>query len=138
MVQADMLAFHVEGEPPQLGLPDLYFMFHSSQLSDLNSDNRIGSPLATQLVANVSALYSPELHVGFTPVSHFFISIWFAYSVIASGMLQRPSGMSYLTFILSIIPLSIFSPSMSKVSPQPRYSSVRAEVCYSALFNMDT
>ena len=71
MVQGDMLAFHKDGEPPQLGLPDLYFVLHSSQLSNLNSDNRIGSPPATQLVANVSALYSPELHVGFTPVSYF-------------------------------------------------------------------
>lgn len=72
MVQGDMLAFHVDGEPPQLGLPDLYFVFHSSQLSDLNCNNRIGSPLATQLVTNISALYSPELYVGFTPVSPFF------------------------------------------------------------------
>ncbi|KAG6910993.1 hypothetical protein DXG01_006047 [Tephrocybe rancida] len=51
MVQADMLAYREPGEPPQLGLPDL-----------------IGSPVVTQLVANVSAIYSPELRVGFTPV----------------------------------------------------------------------
>ncbi|KAG6832175.1 hypothetical protein H0H92_004906 [Tricholoma furcatifolium] len=50
MVQADMLAFRSPGEPPQLGLPDI-----------------IGSPIVTQLVANVSAIYSPELRVGFTP-----------------------------------------------------------------------
>ncbi|KAF8076678.1 hypothetical protein FPV67DRAFT_1405797 [Lyophyllum atratum] len=50
MVQADMLAYREPGEPLQLGLPD-----------------RIGSPIVTQLVANVSAIYSPELHVGFTP-----------------------------------------------------------------------
>ncbi|CDO70428.1 hypothetical protein BN946_scf184999.g69 [Trametes cinnabarina] len=50
MVQADMLAYHVPGEPAQLGLPD-----------------RIGTPEVTQLVANVSAIYSPELTVGFTP-----------------------------------------------------------------------
>ncbi|GLB34075.1 putative peptidase family M28 [Lyophyllum shimeji] len=50
MVQADMLAYRDPGEPRQLGLPDL-----------------IGSPIVTQLVANVSAIYSPELHVGFTP-----------------------------------------------------------------------
>ncbi|KAG6817893.1 hypothetical protein H0H87_001725 [Tephrocybe sp. NHM501043] len=50
MVQADMLAYRSPGEPPQLGLPDL-----------------IGSAVITQLVANVSAIYSPELHVGFTP-----------------------------------------------------------------------
>ncbi|KAF5388341.1 hypothetical protein D9615_000637 [Tricholomella constricta] len=50
MVQADMLAFREPGEPRQLGLPDM-----------------IGSPVVTQLVANVSAIYSPELRVGFTP-----------------------------------------------------------------------
>ncbi|KAI8972600.1 Zn-dependent exopeptidase [Trametes punicea] len=50
MVQADMLAYRAPGEPPQLGLPD-----------------RIGTPEVTQLVANVSTIYSPELTVGFTP-----------------------------------------------------------------------
>ncbi|THH29299.1 hypothetical protein EUX98_g4896 [Antrodiella citrinella] len=50
MVQADMLAYHAAGEPAQLGLPDL-----------------IGTPEVTQLVANLSAIYSPELSVGFTP-----------------------------------------------------------------------
>ncbi|KAH9856204.1 Zn-dependent exopeptidase [Lenzites betulinus] len=50
MIQADMLAYHAPGEPPQLGLPD-----------------RIGTPEVTQLVANLSAIYSPELKVGFTP-----------------------------------------------------------------------
>ncbi|CAL1697870.1 unnamed protein product [Somion occarium] len=50
MIQADMLAYHVPGEPPQLGLPDL-----------------IGTTEVTQLVANLSAIYSPELKVGFTP-----------------------------------------------------------------------
>ncbi|KAJ6539693.1 Zn-dependent exopeptidase [Mycena capillaripes] len=49
MIQADMLAYHAEGEPPQLGLPET-----------------IGTTEVTQLVANVSALYSPELRVGFT------------------------------------------------------------------------
>ncbi|KAJ7229409.1 Zn-dependent exopeptidase [Mycena haematopus] len=49
MVQADMLAYRVEGEPPQLGLPET-----------------IGTTEVTQLVANVSAIYSPELRVGFT------------------------------------------------------------------------
>jgi hypothetical protein len=42
----------VSGEPPQLGLPQT-----------------IGTTEVTQLVANVSAIYSPELRVGFTPVS---------------------------------------------------------------------
>ncbi|EIW56722.1 Zn-dependent exopeptidase [Trametes versicolor FP-101664 SS1] len=50
MVQADMLAYHAPGEPAQLGLPD-----------------RIGTPEVTQLVATLSAIYSPELKVGFTP-----------------------------------------------------------------------
>ncbi|KAI0772469.1 Zn-dependent exopeptidase [Trametes elegans] len=50
MIQADMLAYHAPGEPPQLGLPDI-----------------IGTPEVTQLVANLSAIYSPELKVGFTP-----------------------------------------------------------------------
>ncbi|KAI0684698.1 Zn-dependent exopeptidase [Cytidiella melzeri] len=50
MIQADMLAYHKAGEPPQLGLPDV-----------------IGTPEVTQLVANLSAIYSPELTVGFTP-----------------------------------------------------------------------
>jgi len=49
MIQADMLAYRKPGEPPQLGLPQ-----------------SIGTPEATQLVANVSALYSPELTVGIT------------------------------------------------------------------------
>ncbi|KAF9266288.1 Zn-dependent exopeptidase [Marasmius fiardii PR-910] len=51
MVQADMTAYHHPGEPAQLGLPDL-----------------IGTPEVAQLVANISALYSPELTVGSTPV----------------------------------------------------------------------
>ncbi|KAG6850902.1 hypothetical protein H0H93_006728 [Arthromyces matolae] len=47
MIQADMLAYREPGEPRQLGLPDI-----------------IGSPIVTQLVANMSAIYSPELRVG--------------------------------------------------------------------------
>jgi len=50
MIQADMIAYHEPGEPPQLGLPEI-----------------IGTPEVTQLVANVSAIYTPELVVGFTP-----------------------------------------------------------------------
>ncbi|KAI1790895.1 Zn-dependent exopeptidase [Ganoderma leucocontextum] len=50
MIQADMLGYHAAGEPPQLGLPDI-----------------IGTPEVTQLVANLSSIYSPELKVGFTP-----------------------------------------------------------------------
>ncbi|KAG7097366.1 hypothetical protein E1B28_004716 [Marasmius oreades] len=51
MVQADMLAYHHPDEPAQLGLPNL-----------------IGTLEVAQLVANISALYSPELTVGLTPV----------------------------------------------------------------------
>ncbi|THG96799.1 hypothetical protein EW026_g5102 [Hermanssonia centrifuga] len=50
MVQADMLGYHKAGEPAQLGLPET-----------------IGTLEVTQLVANLSAIYSPELKVGFTP-----------------------------------------------------------------------
>nr|GAT44379.1 Zn-dependent exopeptidase [Mycena chlorophos] len=49
MVQADMLGYHAPDEPAQLGLPA-----------------RIGTPEVAQLIANVSALYSPELRVGYT------------------------------------------------------------------------
>ncbi|KAL0945519.1 hypothetical protein HGRIS_001001 [Hohenbuehelia grisea] len=49
MIQADMLAYHKPGEPAQLGLPAY-----------------IGTPEVANLVANVSALYSPELTVGIT------------------------------------------------------------------------
>jgi len=51
MVQSDMIAYHEFGEPPQLGLPEF-----------------IGTPEVTQLVANISAIYAPELTVGLTPV----------------------------------------------------------------------
>ncbi|KAK2466025.1 hypothetical protein APHAL10511_001667 [Amanita phalloides] len=51
MIQADMLAYRAYQEPPQLGLPDL-----------------IGSPVAAELVTKVASIYSPELHVDFTPV----------------------------------------------------------------------
>ncbi|KAI0789225.1 hypothetical protein C8Q75DRAFT_718867 [Abortiporus biennis] len=50
MIQADMLAYHDPSEPAQLGLPDV-----------------IGTPEVTQLVANLSSIYSPELTVGNTP-----------------------------------------------------------------------
>jgi hypothetical protein len=49
MIQADMLGYHRPGEPPQLGLP-MY----------------IGTPEVAHLVSNMSAIYSPELSVGYT------------------------------------------------------------------------
>lgn len=51
MIQSDMLAYHSGDEPMQLGLPD-----------------SIGSSLAAQLVSNISAIYAPELTVGYTSV----------------------------------------------------------------------
>jgi len=44
-----MLGYHAPGEPMQLGLPA-----------------SIGTPELGQLVANLSALYSPEITVGYT------------------------------------------------------------------------
>ncbi|KAG2338935.1 Zn-dependent exopeptidase [Suillus weaverae] len=49
MIQADMLGYHAPGEPPQLGLP-MY----------------IGTAEVAQLVSSMSAIYSPELTVGYT------------------------------------------------------------------------
>ncbi|KAH8830264.1 Zn-dependent exopeptidase [Flagelloscypha sp. PMI_526] len=49
MIQADMLAYHDPEEPMQLGLPA-----------------SIGTPAVTNLVGNVSKIYSPELTVGIT------------------------------------------------------------------------
>ncbi|KAF7301987.1 Peptide hydrolase [Mycena indigotica] len=49
MIQADMLGYHAQDEPPQIGLPA-----------------SIGTPEVAQLVANISTLYSPELRVGYT------------------------------------------------------------------------
>ncbi|KAN0111495.1 Zn-dependent exopeptidase [Russula decolorans] len=51
MIQADMIAYHEPGEPQQLGLPEI-----------------IGTPEVTQLAANISAIYVPQLVVGYTPV----------------------------------------------------------------------
>ncbi|KXN92317.1 Leucine aminopeptidase 1 [Leucoagaricus sp. SymC.cos] len=51
IVQADMLAYRAPEEPLQLGLPET-----------------IGTPEATELVAKIAAIYSPELTVGYTAV----------------------------------------------------------------------
>jgi len=50
MIQADMLGYHVAGEPFQIGFPDC-----------------IHSPEVTHLVGNISNLYVPEIHVGRNP-----------------------------------------------------------------------
>lgn len=75
MIQADMIAYREPGEPPQLGLPEMYVSLsvirnanHRTQRFD-----SIGTPEATQLVANISTIYAPELVVGFTPVRLRFI-----------------------------------------------------------------
>ncbi|KAL1937905.1 hypothetical protein VTO73DRAFT_12655 [Trametes versicolor] len=52
MIQADMLAYRVLGEPPQLGLSD---------------PTLLGTAELTQILANISAIYSPELTVGYLP-----------------------------------------------------------------------
>ncbi|KAJ8474664.1 hypothetical protein ONZ51_g7073 [Trametes cubensis] len=52
MIQADMLAYRKPGDAPQLGLSDPAL---------------VGTPELTQILANVSAIYSPELTVGHFP-----------------------------------------------------------------------
>ncbi|KAI0830101.1 Zn-dependent exopeptidase [Trametes gibbosa] len=55
MIQADMLAYHVPGEPLELGLSDPAL---------------VGTAELTQILANVSAIYSPELtRISYTPYS---------------------------------------------------------------------
>ncbi|KAI6038939.1 hypothetical protein EDC04DRAFT_2603597 [Pisolithus marmoratus] len=91
MVQADMLAYHVPDEPPQLGLAQF-----------------ISTPEVTQLVANISAIYSPELTVGFTVVccsDHQF---------------------SYMDMSIRVSPVE--SPSMNRDTLQLIFSNVRVQV----------
>ncbi|CDO75054.1 hypothetical protein BN946_scf184757.g9 [Trametes cinnabarina] len=52
MIAADMLAYRVPGVPLQLGLSDPSF---------------IGTVELTHILSNVSAIYSPELIVGYFP-----------------------------------------------------------------------
>ncbi|KAI0696384.1 hypothetical protein C8T65DRAFT_729669 [Cerioporus squamosus] len=52
MVQGDMLAYHAADEPPQLGL---------------SNPTLVGTAEVAQILANVSAIYSPELTVGYAP-----------------------------------------------------------------------
>ncbi|KAH9887061.1 Zn-dependent exopeptidase [Cubamyces lactineus] len=49
MIQGDMLAYRKPGDAPQLGLSDPAL---------------VGTPELTQILANISAIYSPELTVG--------------------------------------------------------------------------
>lgn len=94
MVQADMLAYHKPGEPPQLGLPDRCVLSRSFRIhSMINSfiSIRIGTPEVSQLVANLSAIYSPELHVGITAAccSDHQVSVFFIYVVPHSFLLAE-------------------------------------------------
>jgi hypothetical protein len=50
--------------------------------------NSIGTPEVTQLVANISAIYAPQLVVGFTPVRLQFIVCWCGVNTFITGMLQ--------------------------------------------------
>ena len=50
MVQADMLAYHVPGEPKQLGMPTL------------------GTAEVSTYLHKVAGIYASDLHVGTTPV----------------------------------------------------------------------
>jgi hypothetical protein len=65
MIQADMLAYHSSEEPMQLGLPDKWVSVKVC-VKFLTGLRRIGSPVASQLVANLSSIYAPELTVGTT------------------------------------------------------------------------
>lgn len=78
MIQADMIAYHEPGEPQQLGLPERYVLLScSSHAPTLKATvNRIGTPEVTQLVANISAIYVPQLIVGFTRVRLRFLFGW--------------------------------------------------------------
>ncbi len=79
MIQADMLAYHAAGEPAQLGLPDMYVTRRFERERRLTlTEHSIGTTEVTQLVANLSAIYSPELKVGFTPVCVALVFLLFA------------------------------------------------------------
>jgi len=68
MIQADMLAYHVSHEPPQLGLPKSWVTDScANSMLTLIYLFSIGTPEVAQLAANISAIYSLELNVGFTP-----------------------------------------------------------------------
>lgn len=66
MIQADMLAYHDADEPLQLGLPEVYVIPLSRREQTPDSETSIGSAVASQLVANISSIYAPELTVGTT------------------------------------------------------------------------
>ncbi|KAK1924197.1 putative aminopeptidase [Papiliotrema laurentii] len=71
-VQADMLAYHVPGEPLQLGLPE-----------------SIHLPEATYLLGNLSQLYSPELSIGRTGACCSDHQSFLSYGYPASAVFER-------------------------------------------------
>lgn len=73
-IQADMLAYRQPGEPMQLGLPVRLVSFLFLVVASLKWSCSITTPEVSQLVANISALYSPELVVGTTAVRPLSIS----------------------------------------------------------------
>jgi hypothetical protein len=56
------------GSPPNLVSLPCKFVQQSALAPNPTTITSIGTPEVTQLVANLSAIYSPELVVGFTPV----------------------------------------------------------------------
>jgi hypothetical protein len=68
MIQSDMIGYHKPDEPPQLAQPNRCVIIMAMITLTGWSLPRFAVPEVLQLVANVSAIYSPELAVGFTSV----------------------------------------------------------------------
>ncbi|KIM33711.1 hypothetical protein M408DRAFT_59865 [Serendipita vermifera MAFF 305830] len=75
MIQADMLAYHSSEEPMQLGLPE-----------------SIGSPVASELVANISSIYVPELTVGPTAACCSDHQSFWMYGFTSTQVFERAGG----------------------------------------------
>lgn len=67
MAHSDMLAYHVEGEPPQLAFPK-FVNPHIAAARTLTPNHRIGTQEVINLISLVASVYSPELVVGSAPV----------------------------------------------------------------------
>jgi len=67
MAHSDMLAYRVEGEPPQLAFPK-FANPHVATARTLTPNYRIGTQEVIDLISKVASVYSPELVVGSTPV----------------------------------------------------------------------
>ncbi|KAG8805461.1 hypothetical protein FRC17_005501 [Serendipita sp. 399] len=74
-IQADMLAYHDSDEPMQLGLPQ-----------------SIGSPVAGELLTNISAIYAPELTVGTTTACCSDHQSFWAHGFTATQVFERAGG----------------------------------------------